>query len=173
MEYLGYTAFAGKISVSAKKVVAVAYWPLPTMHEEVRSFVQYAKFINHFSDLTAPLTDLLRKSQPRKVTLTHACLEAFETLKLRLISAPCLILREVSSDAIFTVAIDASTMEIVAVMLHDQGGELQPFFYLARKLNPLELGNTCYAYNLEALAICEAVKHWRCNLEGCSKRSSS
>jgi hypothetical protein len=30
-------------------------------------------------------------------------------------------------------------------------------------------GNTYYAYELEALAVCEAVKHWRCSLEEYSK----
>jgi hypothetical protein len=123
MEYLGYTVSAGKISVSTKKVEAVAGWPVPTTQKEVRSFVQlcnfYARFTHHFSDLTAPLTDLLRKCKPQKVTLTPACLEAFGTLKLRLISAPCLILPEVSSDATFTVATCASTVGIEAVMLHD------------------------------------------------------
>jgi hypothetical protein len=84
-------------------------------------------FIHHFSDLTAPLTDLLRKFKPNKVTLTHACLEAFHTLKLRLISAPCLILPEVCSDATFTVATDASTVGIATVRLHDQGGGLRQY----------------------------------------------
>jgi hypothetical protein len=116
MEYMGYTVSASKISVSTKKVEAVANWPVPTTQKEVRSFVQfcnlYARFIHHFSDLTAPLTDLLRKSKPQKVTLTPACLEAFDTLKLRLISAPCSILPEVGSDATFTVATDASTVGI-------------------------------------------------------------
>jgi hypothetical protein len=92
MVYLGYNVSAGKISVSTKKVEAIADWPVPTTQKEVRSFVQfckfYARFTHHFSDLTAPLTDLLRKSQPQKVTLTPPYLEAFETLKLRLISAP-------------------------------------------------------------------------------------
>jgi hypothetical protein len=118
-EYLGYIMFAGKNSVSITKVEAVANSPLPTTQKEVRNFVQfcnfYAKFIHHFSDLTAPLTDLIRKSQPHKVTLTLACLEAFETLKLRIISAACLILPEVSSDATFTVAIDATTVGIATV----------------------------------------------------------
>jgi hypothetical protein len=108
MAYLGYTIPAGQVSVSTKKVEAVADWPLPKTQKYICSFAQicnfYAKFIQHFSDLTAALTDLQRKSQPQKVTLKHACLEAFETLKLRLISAPCLILPEVSSDATFTVA---------------------------------------------------------------------
>jgi hypothetical protein len=39
MEYLGYTVSAGKISVSTKKVEAVADWPVPTTQKEVRSFV--------------------------------------------------------------------------------------------------------------------------------------
>jgi hypothetical protein len=78
-----------KISVSKKKVEAVADWLVPTTQKEVRSLVHvcnlYAMFVHHFSELTAPLTDLLRKSQPQKVTLTPTCLEAFETLKLQLI----------------------------------------------------------------------------------------
>jgi hypothetical protein len=67
MEYLAYSVSAGKISISTKKVEAVANWPVPTKQKEVRSFLQfcnfYARFIHHFSDLTATLTDLLRKSQ--------------------------------------------------------------------------------------------------------------
>jgi hypothetical protein len=66
MEYLGYTVSAGKISVSTKKVEAVADRPVLTTQKEVRSFVQfcnfYARFSHHFSDLTAPFTDLQRKS---------------------------------------------------------------------------------------------------------------
>jgi hypothetical protein len=133
MEYLGYKMPIGKISVSTKKVEAVADWPLPTTQKEVRSFVLfcnlYTILIHNFSDLTAPLTDLLRKSQPQKVTLMPAYLEAFETLKLRLISAPCLILPEVRSDATFTVATYASTLGIATVMLQDQGGGLQQVSY--------------------------------------------
>jgi hypothetical protein len=56
-------------------------------------------------------------------------MEAFETLKLRLISAPCLIFPEVSLDAMFTVATNASTMGIEAITLQDQGGGLQPVSY--------------------------------------------
>jgi hypothetical protein len=65
MEYLGYTVSAGKISISTKKVEVVADLPMPTTQKEVRIFAQfcnfYARFIHHFSDLTAPLTNLLRK----------------------------------------------------------------------------------------------------------------
>jgi hypothetical protein len=146
---------------------------VPTTPKEGRTFVQfcnfYARFICHFSDFTAPLTDLLRKSKPQKVTLAPAYLEAFETLKLRLISVPCLILPEVSSDTTFIVATYTSTLGIATLRLQDQGGGLQPISYGARKLNRAERGNTSYVYDSEAFAVCEAVKHWRCDLEGCSK----
>jgi hypothetical protein len=70
----------------------------------------------------------------------------------------------------FTVATYASTstVGIATIKLQDQVGELQPFFYL-RKLNLTERGNTYSDYDLEAFAVCEAIKHWRCYLEGCSK----
>jgi hypothetical protein len=69
----------------------------------------------------------------------------------------------------FTVATYASSVGIATIMLQDREGGLQPFSYRARKLNPAERGNTYSAYDLEALAVCEAVKHWWCYLEGCSK----
>jgi hypothetical protein len=85
MEYLGFTVSTVKISVSTENVEAVADGLVPTTQKEVRSFVHfcnfYARFIHHFSDLTAPLTDLLRKSQPQKLTLAHGRFEAFEALK--------------------------------------------------------------------------------------------
>jgi hypothetical protein len=64
-----------------------------------------------------------------KVRLTPACLEAFETFKLRLISAPCLILSGVSSDATFAVATSCTSVGIATVMLQDIGGGLQPISY--------------------------------------------
>jgi hypothetical protein len=42
-------------------------------------------------------------------------------------------------------------------MSQDQRGGLVSCY--ARKLNPTERGNTYSAYDLEALAVCEAVKH--------------
>jgi hypothetical protein len=101
--------------------------------------------------------------------MTHACLEAFKTLNLRLISTACLTLPEVSSDAIFTLATYASTLGIPIIMLQDQGGGLQPISYSMRKLNPAERNKTYSAFDLDALPAYEAAKHWRCCLEGCSK----
>jgi hypothetical protein len=157
MEYLGYIVYASRILVSAKKVEGVSDWQVLTT-QEVRSFVQffnlYRKFTHHFSDLTAPLADSLLKSQTHKGTMTHACLENFEILKIRLISAPCLILPEANTDVMFTVATNASTVETATILLQDHGGGLQHVFYWVCKMNPNErCNNTYYAYDLEALAV--------------------
>jgi hypothetical protein len=68
-------------------------------------------------------------------------LEAFDTLKLRLISAPCLILPDVImftvatyAHAMFTVATNASIVGIATLMLQSQGRGLQPISHWARKL---------------------------------------
>jgi hypothetical protein len=94
IEYLGYNVSYGKLSVSAKKSR-----PLQ-MGQCLRRIRRFAVSPSStpisftiFDDLRAPLTDLLRKSQQQKVTLMLACLETFETLNLRLISTPCLLLQ--------------------------------------------------------------------------------
>jgi hypothetical protein len=58
----------------------------------------------------------------------------------------------------FTVATNASTVGIAAIIFQDQGG-LQSVSYSARTLNPTERGNTYNTYDLEPLAVCEAVQH--------------
>jgi hypothetical protein len=64
-----------------------------------------------------------------------------------LISAPCLIHSEVSSDAMFTVATYAPTVGIATVLLLDLRGGLRLVSYMARKLNPVERSNTYFAYS--------------------------
>jgi hypothetical protein len=66
MEYMGYNVSAEKNPVSTWQVETVADWASTRTQKKIRSLVHfcnyYAKFIHHFSDLTAPLTDLLLKS---------------------------------------------------------------------------------------------------------------
>jgi hypothetical protein len=82
MQYLHYTVSGGKIVVPTKKVDDDKDWPVHTAQKEVCNFLQFCnfntKFIPHFSDLTAPLTDLPWKSKPQMVALTPTCQEVFE-----------------------------------------------------------------------------------------------
>jgi hypothetical protein len=160
MEYLGYTDSGGKLSVLTNKFVAVKEWTMPKTLREVRRFVHfcifYAKFIHHFCDVSAPLAHLLRnKSNPQKIVMTPACPKAFETLKLRVISAPCMPLPEVSSDPTLTVVTYASAVGIAIVLLQGHEGGLQSLSYWAHKLNNIERGNSYDANDLKALYVCQ------------------
>lgn len=93
-------------------------------HSEVLSFVQFynfhPKFVHHFSDLTTPLTDLLRKSKLAIIVgWCPASKGAIETLRLRWISAPCRTITHVDIDVMFTVAREVSNVGLAAVLLHD------------------------------------------------------
>jgi hypothetical protein len=95
-EYLGFIVGSGNIRTSPSKLTAVKDWPLPETQKQVKSFVAfcsfYRKFIHHFADCSAPLTDLCRKSLPGKVAHSDTTRAAFETLKARMISAPVLLI---------------------------------------------------------------------------------
>src|SRR4051812_9375172 len=80
--YLGHV-------ISAKgpeRVQAVLDWTPPESVEQVRSFLGLAsycrRFIENFSKVTKPLTELLKKD--RKFQWTKKCEESFQELKRRL-----------------------------------------------------------------------------------------
>ena len=159
-DYLDFVVGNGIVRTSPSKVATVKDWPLPETQKQVKSFVAfcsfYRKFIHHFADCPAPLTDLCRKSLPGRAVHSDATRAAFETLKARMISAPVLLIPKFDRDAEFIVATDASKVGIAGVLLQeDFEGHLRPCAYWARKLKDAE---TRYnAYDKEALAIVEAV----------------
>jgi hypothetical protein len=58
-----------------------------------------------------------------------------------------------------------SIVGIAKILLQDQGGGLQQVSYRARKMNPIERGNTYYVYDLEALVVREALNIGGATLE--------
>ena len=169
-EYLGVIAGNGSLRPSPDKIEAVRNWPLPETQRQVKSFVAfcsfYRKFVHHFADCSAALTDMTRKGKPGKVVWDTTTRAAFETLKARMISAPVLQLPAIGPQSEFIVATDASNVGLGAVLLQeDSEGSVRPCAYWARKLNNAERNYS--AYDLEALAVVEAVTRvWRMYLDG-------
>ncbi len=68
-EYLGFVVRNGNIRTSPSKVATVKDWPLPETQKHIKSCVAlcsfYRRFIHHFADCSAPLTDMCRKSFAR------------------------------------------------------------------------------------------------------------
>ncbi|XP_074360797.1 uncharacterized protein LOC141701053 [Apium graveolens] len=84
------------ISVDPAKIEVVMDWERPKTVTEIRSFLglagYYRKFIQDFSKIASPLTNLMRKDI--KFIWSDECEQSFSELKKRLTSAPVLALPE-------------------------------------------------------------------------------
>ena len=84
---------ASSVSVDLEKVEAVLSWERPKSIFEIHSFLglagYYRRFIEDFSQLAALMIRLARKEV--KFEWNDLCERAFQELKIRLTSAPILI----------------------------------------------------------------------------------
>ncbi|CAM4435030.1 unnamed protein product [Caretta caretta] len=159
--YLGHQVGQGTISPLQAKVDAIQKWPVPKSKKQVQSFLglagYYRRFVPHYSQIAAPLTDLTKKKQPNAVQWTGKCQKAFNKLKATLMSDP--VLRAPDFDKPFLVTTDASEHGVGAVLMQkgpDQ--EFHPVVFLSKKLSERESNwsvteKECYAivYALEKL----------------------
>ena len=106
--FLGHILTAKGVAVDSEKVEAVSNWQPPTNVSEIRSFLglagYYRRFIEGFSKITRPMTELLKKE--KKFTWTESCERSFQELKRRLTTAPVLTLPDIHRD--FVIYCDAS-----------------------------------------------------------------
>jgi len=90
LPYLGHIVSKDGIKVDPKKIEAVACWPEPTNLNEIQQFLSlsnlFRKYIQGYTNLTMPLTVLLKKNTP--FDWNTACENAFAGLKTALTSAP-------------------------------------------------------------------------------------
>jgi len=87
---LGHEISNRGIVVDRSKVEVIAKLPEPKSLKDIRSFLGHAsfyrRFIKEFSKIARPLTNLLGKDAP--FNFDEECLQVWEELKQRLISAP-------------------------------------------------------------------------------------
>jgi hypothetical protein len=161
---LGHIITENGIKPDPKKIRAVIDFPAPTTVKEIKSFLglsgYYRKFINSYSSIAKPITNLLKKG----VTYNwdHKCDEAFNKLKSSLCSEPVLQYPDFSKKFILTT--DASGKAVAAVLSQGEVGSDLPISYASRTLSKSE--NNYSTTELECLAIIFGVKQFRPYLYG-------
>ena len=87
--FLGHVISREGIVVDPSKVEPVTEWKAPTSVGEIRSFLglagYYRRFIDNFSKIAKPMTELLKKDT--KFKWTEDCEANFQELKKRLVIA--------------------------------------------------------------------------------------
>lgn len=138
--YLGHWVGSGTIEPLQAKVASVSNWPIPENKKQIQSFLglvgYYRRFIPHFSQIAAPLTDLTRKRMPIKVEWTKECQYAFDRLKKCLVEYPILIPPDF--DQPFVIQTDASEFGLGCVLLQKKDDLLHPVSFFSKKLLPRE-----------------------------------
>jgi hypothetical protein len=163
LAFLGFIVSSEGIKVDPKKTDVVARWPVPLSINHLRSFLglsnYFRKFVQGYSTLVAPLTELTKEDKPW--AWTPACQQAFDGVKAALTNPPVLAMPRY--DQPFEVICDASGVGIGAVLLQ----EGRPVAFESRKLSPAE--QNYHTTERELLAVVHAMRTWRCYLEGVPK----
>ena len=163
-DFLGFVISPDGLCMDKTKIQVIQDWPVPRKVKDIQSFLGFAnfycRFIANFSEITVPLTCLMRKNAPWD--WSPACDEAFHLLKQAFISAPVLHHFDPALPPI--VETDASDYVIAGIFsLRTDDSEIRPVAFYTRTLSGAELNyNT---HDKELLAIFEAFRTWHHYLE--------
>ena len=108
----------------------------------------YRKFVQHFGIIARPLFNLLKKNH--QFVWTNDTQQAFDTLKLKLTTAPVLQLPDFSKK--FVIDTDACAYGVGAVLQQDG----HPIAYMSKPLGPKNRGLS--TYEKECMAILMVVE---------------
>ncbi|KAA0045453.1 ty3-gypsy retrotransposon protein [Cucumis melo var. makuwa] len=143
------------------KIEAVTGWTRPSTVSEVRSFLglagYYRRFVENFSRIATPLTQLTRKGAP--FVWSKACEDSFQNLKQKLVTAPVLTVPDGSGSLV--IYSDASKKGLGCVLM--QQGKVVA--YASRQLKSHE--QNYRTHDLELAAVrrwLELVKDYDCEI---------
>jgi hypothetical protein len=117
--FLGHVILKGGIYVDPSKVQDVLSWNAPMSVGDIQSFLRlagyYQRFIEEFSKISKPMTELLKKD--KKFEWTSTCEASFQELKKRLTTAPILVMPGMEKP--FSIYCDASGQGLGCVLMQD------------------------------------------------------
>ena len=139
VKYIGHILSKDGIRIDPSKTDVISSWPRPKTYKHIRSFLgitnYYRKFIERYSQRSAPLRNLLSKDVPFK--WGDAQEASFQDLKTALLSPP--ILRFPDSSKQYYLQTDASLDGISYILGQtDNEGRKYVISYGGRGLRPCE-----------------------------------
>nr|KYP76620.1 Retrovirus-related Pol polyprotein from transposon 17.6 [Cajanus cajan] len=143
-------------SVFSKIDLRFGYHQIRVKENDIPKTAFRTRFIEGFSRIVMPLTQLTQKDQP--FVWTDACEQSFHELKGQLTTSPVLVLPDTSE--YFDVFCDASHQGLGCVLM--QGGRVVA--YASRQLKTHE--RNYLTRDLELVAVVFALKSWRHYLYG-------
>ncbi|CAN6570916.1 unnamed protein product [Malus baccata var. baccata] len=163
-EELVPTKPTARMEVDKAKIDIITNMAAPTTVKGVRSFLGHAgfyrRFIKNFSMITRPLCNLLGKNV--EFHFDTGCMDAFNTLKQELTSAPIIMAPDWSLP--FELMCDASDYAIGAVLGQRVNKLPHVIYYASRTLNDAQLNYS--TTEKELLAIVFALEKFRSYLVG-------
>ena len=165
IEYIGYLVTKKGIRPTDSGIEAILKFPVPETVRNVQSFLglcsYFRKFVEGFSVIAKPLYDLLRKDAA--FTFSEAQLNAFETLKSKLVTSPILAIYDPKDKT--ELHCDASSLGFGAVFMQQkQDLKLHRILYFSKRTTGTE--SKYHSFELEMLAIINALRRFRIYLQG-------
>jgi hypothetical protein len=163
--FLGFVISPDGIEMEADRIATIEDWPTPKSVKDVQVLMGftnfYRRFVRKYAKVTAPNTNLLKKSE--KWEWTREADAALQKLKRAFTEAT--ILQHFDADKPITLQTDASGFAIARILNQfDCFGVLRPTSFYSRKCSPAEQNYD--TYDRELLAIVASMKQWRHHLEG-------
>ena len=165
VQFLGHVVGSGQVRPISAKVEAVVNFPTPTNRKELMRFLgmagYYRRFCQNFSDVVAPLTNLLRKEV--KFIWSSDCEAAFNQAKALLSTSPVLMAPNFNQP--FTLMVDASDVGAGAVLTQrDTDGLNRPVSYFSKKYSRNQRNYS--TVEKETLAMILALQHFDVYVSG-------
>ena len=139
VNFLGYIITPEGVEIDQEKKRTIVELEAPDSAKGVQSFLGFAncyrRFIEGYSKLTRPLTDLTKKSE--KFFWSDECGRAFEGLNQSFTSAPSL--RSYDPELPCIIECDASDFAIGAVLPQEFEGRLHPVAFHSHEMNKHEI----------------------------------
>lgn len=165
IKYLGYVLSDQGLSMDASKIQPILDYPSPRSIKDIRRLLGlagfYQKFIRNYSEITTPLTNLLKKDR-KKFSWTEEAEIALTKLKTALVTAP--VLSNPDFHAPFIIETDSSDLAIGAVLVQIQQGERKTIAYFSKKLSSTQRRYS--ATERECLAVLLSIEHFKHFVEG-------